>query len=346
MITKLKQPSYGAVAKSWKQGEKFVVRRVYNADYSNVHEITGVVLADCEYPGSACVEYYDLKAKKLVTELVPVANLFPMMPPEDVPVIDYGDTDSFQVGDRVKVKNGIELFLGRFGIVTAGVTPLMEQYGMIAVLLDGDTYPFGIKSVDLEAAPLEKDYGIAVGDRVTFAQVWNGEIHQFVGIVQKLNEPPGTALVQYEVPKHLQDGVDRPNILQSPIALFSLANALPPEPAYSFGTSEFPGLPPESDDNRISSEINRLRSQGTVAPAGVWVECCKVSHSEFRQAYWRSREPCFTPIKGNNPEAKCRKRYIGKEGSNAHKAAIAQIDRRNKIQKLIKQLPKNLRESI
>jgi hypothetical protein len=187
---------------------------------------------------------------------------------------------------------------------------------------------------------------IKVGDRVTFAQTWNGETHQFVGIVQKLNKPPSTALVQYEVPEHLQDGVDRPNILQSPIALFSLANALPPEPAYLFGTSEFPSLPPESDDDRISSEINRLRSQGTVAPAGVWVESCKVSHSEFRQAYWRSREPTFTPIKSNNSEAKCKKQYIGKENSAAHKAAIAQIERRNKIQKLIKQLPKNLRESI
>jgi hypothetical protein len=228
--------------------------------------------------------------------------------------------------------------------------------------------------------------GIKVGDRVTFTQYWNGETHQFKGIVQSLNEHPMTAVVKYETPEHLQDGVDRPNIIQSPIALFSLAKALPtsagdtvslsncsaqrPEPSFDVEEPDLKSLRlpygcvielptstgdtvslsncsaqrPESDDDKISSEINHLRSQGTVAPAGVWVECCKITNSNFRQAYWRSREPCFTPIKGNNPEAKCKKQYIGKEGSDAHKVAIAQIERRNKINQLTKQLPKNHHE--
>jgi hypothetical protein len=221
---------------------------------------------------------------------------------------------------------------------------------------------------------------IKVGDHITFTQYWSGETHQFKGIVQSLNKHAMTAVVKYETPEHLQDGVNRPNILQSPIALFSLANVLPtstsdtvslsncsaqrPEPSFNVEKPDLKSLRlpcgyvieqptstgsvqrPESDDDKISSEINHLKSQGTVAPAGVWVECCKVAKSNFRQAYWRSRDPCFTPIKGNNPEAKCKKQYIGKENSAAHKAAIAQIERRNKINKLIKQLPKNQRESI
>jgi hypothetical protein len=186
--------------------------------------------------------------------------------------------------------------------------------------------------------------GIKVGDCVTFTQYWNGEPHQFKGIVQSLNEHPMTAVVKYETPEHLQDGVDRPNIIQSPIALFSLAKALPTSAGDTVSLSKWAAQRPESDDDKISSEINHLKSQGTVAPAGVWVECCKVTNSNFRQAYWRSQEPCFTPIKGNNPEAKRKRRYIGKENSAAHKVAIAQIERRNKINQLTKQLPKNHHE--
>lgn len=298
-----RQPSYGALVKRiWKQGEKFVMRCVYNADYSNVHEITGVVLEDCEYPGTAQVEYYHPKSKKLTTELVPVANLFPILPPEEVAVIDYGNTEK----------------------------------------------PFKI------------------GDRVIFNQVWNGEAHQFEGTVQKVNEPPGTALVQYQTPEHLDDGVDCSNTIQSPIALFSLSHALPPEPsfhvekpdlkhrrrlrdhaiklppepAYSFGTDKFLDLPLESLEDQINGKISLIRTQGTVAPAGVWIESSAVGHTDFKQVYWRSREPCFTPKKGINPEAKLKRQYIGKEGSDAHKAAIAQVQRRNQIKKLIKQLPK------
>lgn len=87
-----------------------------------------------------------------------------------------------------------------------------------------------------------------VGDRVTFIQHWYGEPHQFEGIVQSLNKHPMTAVVRYETPEHLQDGINRPNIIQSPIALFSLSkppmtadeakqdlNSVPFGPVKSFG---------------------------------------------------------------------------------------------------------------
>lgn len=64
---------------------------------------------------------------------------------------------------------------------------------------------------------------ISIGDRVTFLQHWNGEAHPFEGIIETLHQPPMTAIVRYKVPEHLQDGTERLNIIQGPIALFSLS---------------------------------------------------------------------------------------------------------------------------
>jgi hypothetical protein len=92
------------------------------------------------------------------------------------------------------------------------------------------------------------------------------------------------------------------------------------------------------EKEELEAQINHIQSQGPVAPAGIWIECCKVSGSTFRQAYWRSHDPCFTPKRGGNPEAKCKKQYIGKAGSEEHKRAIAEVERRNRINKLFKKI--------
>jgi hypothetical protein len=222
--------------------------------------------------------------------------------------------------------------------------------------------PQALASVKLPPEPIPTIYDFAPGDRVTFRLAWDDGYQQVIGHVSKEDcFTKNAVIVTYMAPENS-------SLISQTIGIIALTK-LPTEPSFNVEeqdlkvpTSTGSLLPkarlrqrqaqdtavqrPESDDDKISSEINHLKSQGRVAPAGVWVECCKVTNSNFRQAYWRSRDPCFTPIKGNNPEAKCKKQYIGKENSAAHKAAIAQIERRNKIQKLIKQLPKNLRESI
>jgi len=184
-------------------------------------------------------------------------------------------------------------------------------------------YSFGtdeFPSLPPESQP--QSNSLIPGNQVEFKQYWNGDRHTFIGTITEIRG--NTAIVNYAIPPHLDDGVKRVNQIQAPIGIFALQKVLP-EPNE---------LPPENAE----AQINQIKQQGPVAPTGVWIECCKVPHSNFRQAYWRSRDPCFTPKRGSNPEAKCRKQYIGAAGSEAHKKAIAEVERRNQIQLLTKKL--------
>jgi hypothetical protein len=99
-------------------------------------------------------------------------------------------------------------------------------------------------------------------------------------------------------------------------------------------TIDYPSSTRNIDE--IEARINEIRSQGPVPPFGVWVETCAVKNG-FRQAYWRSRSPCFISKRsGGNPEARLKRQYIGKQNSAAHKEAMRAIARRNEIKKLEK----------
>jgi hypothetical protein len=133
----------------------------------------------------------------------------------------------------------------------------------------------------------------------------------FEGTVQKLNEPVGTALVNYDVPEQLQDGCDRPQQLQALIGIFALA-------------SKSGELPLECP---LTQERDRLL-QSELPPESAWLETCMVS-AGFRQAYWRSRAPCL--------DGKMR-RYIGKVGSPAHQRACEAVANRKRLVEVHKQL--------
>lgn len=87
----------------------------------------------------------------------------------------------------------------------------------------------------------------------------------------------------------------------------------------------------------IQAEIEQLEALG-IPPDGAWINICKVQGKEFKQARWKSREPCFAS--NSNPEAKLRSQYIGKENSPEHQAAIAMVKRRQRIRTLKQQLGK------
>jgi hypothetical protein len=81
-------------------------------------------------------------------------------------------------------------------------------------------------------------------------------------------------------------------------------------------------------------QIAAICREGPIAPDGVWIETGKVSGRAFRQAWYRSRSPCFAPArKGDLPK---KTQYLGQVGSDRHKEAVKAIERRNKIKKLRK----------
>ncbi|MGB8700898.1 MAG: hypothetical protein WCD18_15905, partial [Thermosynechococcaceae cyanobacterium] len=94
----------------------------------------------------------------------------------------------------------------------------------------------------------------------------------------------------------------------------------PPEPMREPPEQEHPEQPPEQIQN--------------IAPAGAWIEVCKVGDRNFRQAYWRSNVPMFQykRAKGDAP-ALTKKQYIGKENGTEHQAAIAMVERRKELRK-------------
>jgi len=96
--------------------------------------------------------------------------------------------------------------------------------------------------------------------------------------------------------------------------------------------------PKYNTPEEIETRIAELRSQGSVAPSGVWIETSK-SGSGSVQVYWQSRSPCFISTRsGGNTEARVKRKYIGKPNSTEHKTALAEVSRRNEILKLEKKL--------
>jgi hypothetical protein len=78
-------------------------------------------------------------------------------------------------------------------------------------------------------------------------------------------------------------------------------------------------------------QIAAICREGPIAPDGCWIETGKVSGKAFRQAWYRSRSPCFAPArKGDLPK---KTQYLGAVGGDRHKEAVKAIERRNKLKK-------------
>lgn len=87
-------------------------------------------------------------------------------------------------------------------------------------------------------------------------------------------------------------------------------------------------------DPTPEEQIAAIKREGPIAPDGIWIETGKVSGKAFRQAWYRSRSPCFAPArKGDLPK---KTQYLGAVGGDRHKEAVKAIERRNKIKKLKK----------
>ncbi|MBE9178742.1 hypothetical protein IQ268_09235 [Oculatella sp. LEGE 06141] len=90
---------------------------------------------------------------------------------------------------------------------------------------------------------------------------------------------------------------------------------------------------------RLEQEKAQIKSEGDIAPEGCWIETGKVKGRDFRQAWWRSSKPMFTPRRSRgNPEAKVKTSYIGEEGADRHKAAIAARERRERLRQVQRQI--------
>lgn len=167
--------------------------------------------------------------------------------------------------------------------------------------------------------PPEKVCNFVVGDRVTFAQYWYGELHSFEGTVREIDSV--AALVDYEIPKHLQDGTEHCCQIQSAIATFAkakVAEVLPPK---------------YSESESLLAQIAAIRAEGAIAPDHCWIERWQRSPN-FIEARYKARSAIFPSKRGGL--ASCQ--YIGKVGSPEYSSALDAVERRNRIGKLRKKL--------
>jgi hypothetical protein len=88
-------------------------------------------------------------------------------------------------------------------------------------------------------------------------------------------------------------------------------------------------------DSTSEEQIAAIKREGPIAPDGCWIETGKIKGKEFRQAWYRSRSPCFPPIRGST---QVKSRYLGVAGGDKHREAKKAIERREKIRKLKKQI--------
>jgi len=72
-----------------------------------------------------------------------------------------------------------------------------------------------------------------------------------------------------------------------------------------------------------------------IAPDGAWIEIGVVAGRRFRQAYWRAQDRIFI---GKRNGQKCRRSYIGEEGSPKHQKALEALHNRERLRSLDRQI--------
>jgi hypothetical protein len=231
-------------------------------------------------------------------------------------------------GDRIKQKGDPFFYFFRtYNPKTGIVVASFKQPNHASKFVDLDGHSiliFDKKSL--------KQKEFEIGDRVTFQQHWYGEQHLFEGTIQSLNDPAEIALVDYDIPAHLQDGIKRSPQLQAPIGTFDKAKVPMGETLDRLNDwgrcAEDNGVvfsvPPECS---LTAERDRLLNS-KLPPEGAWLETCMAS-AGFRQAYWRSRTSCLEGKK---------RRYLGKVNSPAHQAACEAVANRKRLVEVEKQL--------
>lgn len=77
-----------------------------------------------------------------------------------------------------------------------------------------------------------------------------------------------------------------------------------------------------------------------IAPKGAWIETGRVRGRppEWKQAYWRAKQPIFESVSGK----KTRKRYIGIKDGPEHQAALEAVSRRKRLRELDQSREKKL----
>lgn len=185
------------------------------------------------------------------------------------------------------------------------------------------------------------DVGVSdleVGDRLMGKPVFGGEVVEGQFLDMKALRHRGKSLRRNVCIE--TDAGDK--VLLHPNGLRRLVPLNPPNSGDLDSPLEREAIRAEASHDaiaRLEQERDTIKSEGTIAPEGCWIETGKVKGRNFRQAWWRSTKPLFIPKRSRgNVEAKTKSCYIGQEGSPEHKEAIAQRERRDRLKAIERQI--------
>ena len=90
----------------------------------------------------------------------------------------------------------------------------------------------------------------------------------------------------------------------------------------------------------IQEQIEKIRASGNVAPPYTWIGSCSVTKKHKKYTYYRlmKADPNHR-IKSGKPKTKM-VRYLGTADNEKYLQAVAAIERRNQIEKLLKEVKK------
>ncbi|MGK7955768.1 MAG: hypothetical protein AB4063_10990 [Crocosphaera sp.] len=90
----------------------------------------------------------------------------------------------------------------------------------------------------------------------------------------------------------------------------------------------------------IQEEIEQIRASGDVAPPYTWIGSCSVTKKDKKYTYYRlmKADPNHR-IKSGKPKTKMVS-YLGTANNEKYLKAVAAIERRNQIEKLLKEVEK------
>lgn len=184
-------------------------------------------------------------------------------------------------------------------------------------------------------------YRPRVNETIQFDLYCFGRSRHAVGQVLEITQG-GIPLVRYEValPSEAETRADYPYSFRYPIdGIYRGDVYLPLEQVRPYDGEQLT-LNDRAEINhtaiaRLEAERDRLLSEGEIAPQGAWIECGEVRHRPgWRQAVWRAQSRAFIGKAGNATSHQ----YIGREGSDKHKRAIASYERRKRLEQITRQI--------
>lgn len=252
-------------------------------------------------------------------------NFKPVVMPDN-PIVDESYIKGFKVGDRVRFRDGYS-------------SPLDYEHGEGVITDEDDLHFYVIWHGESDSDRYSKSYiapkqwwekldpVIDASENIVFADAIATEPTKSVANL-RMDEGKVSVLVEIDQPVLVESDRKAKGKKRS-----SSGYVYPDKPSAS--KQWFAEQVQKINDARYKFLLERREQliESGASPQGVWINCGKVPHRDFRQAVWKSDKP--QPQWGNK-----KSQYIGKFMGEEHLSAIAQHRAGQELRKIEREIKK------